>query len=304
MPIDLSKKSNISAFYVILVILLLFNFFMPQNAILGLILGIFWLIYTSFSLGKRILPNNPLCLQSALGLVVLQILLILISLIFFYLINFNNLSIALVFLIVSLITIYSDYTSSEKRKSIFKYTLKCLLILKTFSFRLKNIFKQSFLFAAYVILYLISFSYLFKYSTQESILSPWEILPKTFFLIFVLLNILLLIILLNKDNEGNAPFSFSPTYRLTVLSLHSFLIFSIALIVYKIGYGFDPFVHRASENALSDLGYILPKPLYYIGQYVLVVFYEKILFLKISLIDKLLTPLLAALTLPTIIYYS
>ncbi len=304
MPIDLSKKGNFSPYFILVVIFTLINFFTSQNAVLGLILGIFWLVYSSFSLGKRLLPQKPACLQSALGLVLLQIIIIILSLIFFYLINFNDLSIALVFLIVSLLIIYFDYTAQEKRKSILKHIFKSILIFKTFVFSLKNIFKQSFLFAVYIILYLISFSYLFKYATKESILSPWDVLPKNFFLIFIFLNIILLIILLNKDKQNNIPFSFSPTYRLTVLSLHSFLIFSIALVVYKIGYGFDPFVHRAAENALSNLGYILPKPLYYIGQYTLVVFWENILFAKISLIDKLLTPLLAALTLPAIIYYS
>ena len=89
---------------------------------------------------------------------------------------------------------------------------------------------------------------------------------------------------------------------LLLLSLHYFLSFSIALIVYKIGYGFDPFIHRATVKLIDEKGFILPKNIYYLGQYSLVVLIHKATFLPINLIDKLLVPFLTAISLPAFFY--
>lgn len=321
MPIALSKNRQISPIFIITVCcLLLFNFLVSQNAILGLILGILWLIYTSKILGKFIFPQKPAFYQNLFGFLILQIIIILFSCLFFYIINFSNISISVVLVLISALVIILNYSNKNKQK-ILKPLFNLFLQFKTYKFNLKNIIKQIFLFAGYIILYLISFSYLFKYQSADPLLSPWQVLPKNFFIIYFLLTILLLIIIFNNKKNNLPPhqnlwcgglpitryllpITNIPILKLTLLSLHSFLTLSIAAVVYKIGFGFDPFVHRASENALASLGYILPKPLYYIGQYTLIVFWSKILFIKIALLDKLLVPFLASLFLPSIAYFS
>ncbi|HRY63503.1 MAG TPA: hypothetical protein P5267_02810, partial [Patescibacteria group bacterium] len=57
-----------------------------------------------------------------------------------------------------------------------------------------------------------------------------------------------------------------------------------------------------AESALSQLGYIIPKPLYYIGQYSLVVLLAKFFNTSVSLVDKLLVPVLSSAILPGLIY--
>ena len=63
---------------------------------------------------------------------------------------------------------------------------------------------------------------------------------------------------------------------LVLSSLHLLLTFSVANIIFPLGFGFDPFIHQATEKHILDFGFILPKKLYYIGQYVLVGFLSKI----------------------------
>ncbi len=87
-------------------------------------------------------------------------------------------------------------------------------------------------------------------------------------------------------------------HQLLAISILTFLALSISLIIFPLGSGFDPFVHQATEKIIAATGTITPKPLYYIGQYTLVVFFSKILGISVAWIDKLLIPLLASLLLP------
>lgn len=76
---------------------------------------------------------------------------------------------------------------------------------------------------------------------------------------------------------------------------------SVALFVFPLGYGFDPFLHQATVDHISLFGTITPKPFYYIGQYAL----ELILVLTTGsashVIDVALLPILASILLPGII---
>ena len=63
-----------------------------------------------------------------------------------------------------------------------------------------------------------------------------------------------------------------------------------------------PFIHQVTENAIWQNGFILPKPFYYLGQYSIVIFLAHLLQISVELIDKLLLPLLLAISLPYMIY--
>jgi hypothetical protein len=69
----------------------------------------------------------------------------------------------------------------------------------------------------------------------------------------------------------------------------------IAPLLYTLGYGFDGFLHRASELLLATTGTLEPKPPYYIGQYVFVTWLARLLSLPLKAIDPWLVPLAAAL---------
>lgn len=144
----------------------------------------------------------------------------------------------------------------------------------------------------YLSLFIISYFILFKSSTSNSIISPWQVVPFYFFIIYTLSTFTLFLIL--KKNH--------PKIGLFFVSAHFFLSLSVALIVYKIGYGFDPFIHEATLKLIKENGFVEPKPFYYLGQYSLIIVLNKILFIPISFLNSFLVPLLASIFIPKVIF--
>ena len=143
------------------------------------------------------------------------------------------------------------------------------------------------LLASYFLFLLFCFYILFNHRTAGAIISPWQLAPKYFFIVYSLATLLLI---------GNCLAN--KKFALPLVMFHYFLSFSVALIVYQLGYGYDSFIHQATENLIAKTGAVAPKPFYYLGQYALTVIFHKITALPIVWLDKLMLPLLAALFLP------
>lgn len=136
---------------------------------------------------------------------------------------------------------------------------------------------------------------LFQNQTADVLISPWHAVSPWFFLVYAL----------------TAGFSIAAAYtariaivRTTLITLFLFTSFSVASIIYPIGYGFDAFVHRATEMWIQANGFILPKQPYYIGQYSFVTFFSNITSLPIKWVDIFLVPILAARTLSIVTEFS
>lgn len=140
---------------------------------------------------------------------------------------------------------------------------------------------------SYLIFFAICFFLLFKSITTRAIISPWQVTPPYFFLFYGLATIILVLAILKNIKNANL-----------FLIMHYFLSFSVALIVYKNGYGFDSFIHQATVDLINKNGLVDPKPFYYLGQYSLIIIFHKIFFIPLVWLDKLLVPVLAAVTLP------
>jgi hypothetical protein len=78
----------------------------------------------------------------------------------------------------------------------------------------------------------------------------------------------------------------------------------MTLIIYKIGFGFDPFIHQATMELIDKTGAVFPKPFYYLGQYSLEIIIHKITSLPLNWIDKLLVPLAASFYLPLVFWQA
>ncbi len=143
----------------------------------------------------------------------------------------------------------------------------------------------------FVVIFLILYGsllfVLFISQTSEAIVSPWEVLPTYFFALFGALTAVLLWLAVKN-----------PTFSWFLMPLYYFLFFSIATMVYKINYGFDPFIHQATESLIDKIGNVQPKPFYYLGQYSLVVILSKLFTDAVFYIDKLLVPVMAAIFMP------
>ena len=144
--------------------------------------------------------------------------------------------------------------------------------------------------SGYLLLYLASFAYLFSQSTAQAIISPWELVTWPFFLLYALSGGLLLY-LLNQATLKSLP-------KTLLLTLHYFLSFGVALVVYQISYGFDPFIHEATLKVIAEAGAIWPKPAYYLGDYSLIIVLHRLTGLSIVWLNKYLITILAAIFLP------
>lgn len=76
-----------------------------------------------------------------------------------------------------------------------------------------------------------------------------------------------------------------------------FSVLASATALFPLGYGFDPFLHRATIAHIAEHGTITPKPLYYIGEYAIELFGNILGGIPIAVIDAFLVPLIAAATL-------
>lgn len=147
--------------------------------------------------------------------------------------------------------------------------------------------------ASHYIFLLGSFLNLFSSSSPNSLISPWQVVTWHFFVFFAFSLTSLFFIF--KQNLLKKSLAYA------TLSLNIFLVLSVATIVYKIGYGFDPFVHLAAMKVIAEKGFILPKTPYYIGEYGLIISLHKLSFISLYFINKILAPLLAALIIPFMI---
>lgn len=119
--------------------------------------------------------------------------------------------------------------------------------------------------------------------------TPWDSVPSAFFvLIFASLVGLFGLMALGKLTRSILlPLSF-------VLLLFS----GVAAWTYTVGFGFDPFIHQATEKIILETGTISPKPPYYIGQYALVVLFARVTGASVVGIDRFFVPLALLLILP------
>lgn len=138
---------------------------------------------------------------------------------------------------------------------------------------------------------ILSFIQLFLAIFDNSLISPWQEVSPTFFILYGL-SLVSLLFFLSKKNTNNIK-------KLYLISFY-FLSFSVCLITYKYGYGFDPFIHQATMEFISQNGFILPKTPYYIGQYGLIIALSKLSGLSIYFINKIIVPFLAALIIPLV----
>ncbi len=125
--------------------------------------------------------------------------------------------------------------------------------------------------------------------------SPWLAFSPPFFILFAMTSALLFYLLTNKT---------SSKVMLMGAVVHFFIFYCIAAIVYRLGFGFDGFIHRATESWILGNGFINPKEPFYIGQYGLVVTLSRITGITIKYIDIFLVPLLASISLPSLLYIT
>ncbi len=120
--------------------------------------------------------------------------------------------------------------------------------------------------------------------SERALITPWGTVSSLLFLSYGLASFILLMI-----GKRLSPY---------ILAIHYGWTFCVLLLVYAIGYGFDPFIHEASMKAIESFGKIEPLTVYYLGQYSLVAVLHGFFGMTIPFWSKVLVPLLAAITIP------
>lgn len=289
----MEEKISRGKYFVITIITCLaviFNLLYWHNQIIGITFGLIYLIFYSFIIGS-IFVKKP-GWQIVLGLIFLLAVIAIITAGVIYLYKFNDYFFIFLILLIPALIVTPYYRLEVEEKFSLKRKIKDYL--DKFDER-----REPKINGILVLAYLISaagcFILLFLGQTTESIQSPWEVVSQRFFLGYFLATAILLTYLFN---------SYRTKLPLILIVIHTFLSSSVALIVYKIGYGFDPFIHQATEKIILQTGTITPKPLYYLGQYGIITFLQKLTTINISWLDRLLVPVLFAITIPTTIFYT
>ena len=274
-------------FSVIFIGLYFLNDYFWQAPFLGLILGLSWLLIMSWLIGQTIVEKltDELENNGVAWLIGLLTLIAWLSLFGAIVYRFFNLGQATIVVIVTLTTLVVGW-QLKRRLSWPVLTRSAWLRLRPLSLILLAIFLGG---------WLTSLLILINSSFTDAARSPWEKIPSVFWLVFIPLSFVLLILIAKVKERSVAGLA---------TSLYFFLFIGVALIVYRLGYGFDPFIHQATESMIWQQGAVTPKPFYYLGQYSLVVILSRLFSLSPILIDKLLLPLLTAVFLPGLIWLS
>ncbi len=130
--------------------------------------------------------------------------------------------------------------------------------------------------------------------STDAIISPWTEI-KTIFFIFLSISTITLILSLNQEAAAK--------YKKIIFSSYLLVIFSVAAIIYKFGYGFDIHIHLAALQQIASDHLILPKTPYYLGQYSLLVMFHRLFGLNLEFLNNYLVPVSAALSLPYLLSY-
>ncbi len=247
-------------------LILSLNLWLGHSLLLGLMVGLLYLWLTGTLWGERLKLNNSLekCL---IGNISLWTAIIIIGTISFYLGLFNK-------YLISLLLIALPWVGQFKP------------VKFTFTTALNFSWQKLVSLALFIILAGLTSYSLYYMSSNEAMRTPWQVaLPITFALYAATVAAWLIV---------SRYFQASGLILLYLVSL------SVLPLIYALGYGFDPFIHQTTAKILADTGTIDPKPLYYIGQYVIVVIINWVTALPINLIDKWLLPILTSLILPVL----
>lgn len=293
----------------LILILLALNILFFKSSLLGIVLGGFYLLNYGKKLGRWVFKEEDGIYQYLFGIFFILVFFSCFGAIIYYFYKLNSFVVILILLSVPWLMkkLYEKYPLPKYPKtynsfltSSFIKTVQNFLLYvfnkKEFRKKVFNKIKK-FLVSVktlYLIVFIILLKISFSYSTSQAIRSPWLILPKWFLVLYFISTALLIVMILKEKSR----------FPIFFIILHTFLTSGLALIIYKLGYGFDPFIHQATEKIIFEKGYILPKPLYYLGQYSLVVILAHLFQASAVFVDKLLVPLMYSIYIPIFAYFS
>lgn len=259
-----------------------------------LIKGIFALTYAmgnGMLVGKKILPNERFGWRVFFGTLTFIAALTVIGAVTYLLFRLDTTVVRLLLLIFPFIGIFLP-KSTPPDETVFS---KTVIAPQDDGRPVTRRILGMLLGTVYIIIIGYGITLLMEAATELTIRSPWDVVPRMFFIIVFLAALGIFTLAYSGVSRGLS--AIIPAAFLTMLGT------LVAVIVYDVGFGFDPFIHQATESTIFIEGIVTPKPFYYLGQYALVTFIAKLIGGHVVLIDKLLVPIFASTIIP-VAYWS
>ncbi|MBP9802662.1 hypothetical protein KBC40_03705 [Patescibacteria group bacterium] len=266
--------------------LIIVNWLFLHWPIFGISLGILYLSLNSKKIADLLFPKIVTSFKNVLGLLTILSYVSLSYTVFYHIYQINELS-----FLFSLISIPLIVELISWRKNCQHYFLADLDLTKINVANIKNIVLP-FLF---LVTESLIFVLLFRRSSENVIRSPWELLDAKFWFLFIVLSVILLVYLIKNKHHNRSLF---------FLSLYFFLISSLALVLYQLGFGYDQYLHQAALEIIKQTGTLEPKSFLYLGQYAWTLWLQNIWQLDLKITNSLLMPLAFSIFWPHSLYYG
>lgn len=259
-----------------------------------LIKGIFSLMYAVGNgalIGKKILPEERFGWRMFFGTMVFVSALTVIGAVTYLLFRLDTMTVRLLLLIVPFAGVFLPRSTAPDDAVFSKPEIAPEQDDRSLAKKVAGML----LGATYVAVIGYGITLLMTATTELTLRSPWDVVPRMFFIIVFLAALGIFTLTYTGISRGLS--AIIPAAFLTMLGT------LVAVIVYDVGFGFDPFIHQAAESTIFTEGVITPKPFYYLGQYALVTFIARLIGGHVVLIDKFLVPIFASTIVP-VAYWS
>ncbi len=283
--LSLHRKQHL-ALQIILLGTIIGNWYFLHWSLLGIISGCFYLSYNSKKIADLLFTNITTNFKNILGL-----LTILVYLSLTYSLSYHSYQINALTFLFSLISIPSIVELVSWRKNTQHYFFSSLDLTKINLLSVKNIILPLILLGTETLLFIL----LFRRASENIIRSPWELLDEKFWFLFIILTLGLLIYLIRNKYINRSLF---------FISLYFFFVSSLAWTLYKLGFGYDAFLHQASMEIIQKTGTIQPHMFFYLGQYAWTLWLQNIWQIDLQLLNSLLMPLAFSIFWPHSLYYG
>ncbi|MCB9802576.1 hypothetical protein H6761_00975 [Candidatus Nomurabacteria bacterium] len=283
--ISLRRKQHL-ALQGLSIAIIIGNLFYLHWPILGIFVGLFYLSLNSKKIGDLFFFKIKNSFKNTLGLLTILSYLSLVYTLFYHVYQINTLT-----FLFSLISITSIVEFVSWKKGAQHYFFSNLDLP---SIRLANI-KNIILPGIFILTEILTFILIFRKASSEIIRSPWELLGLKFWILFVFLSAILIIYLIKSKSNNTALF---------LISCYFFLISSLALIIYHLGFGYDPFLHQAAMKVIEETGTIKPRLFFYLGQYAWTFWFHDLWQIDLATINKLIMPLAFSILWPKSLFYG
>jgi hypothetical protein len=245
-----------------------------HSVVVGVLMTGAYFLYFSLELGKKTFPSQATFQQCVVGML-------------------GTLSITTLPLAILLLTY--KLTLQVSLVSFLATSILLLLYIKPKKIPLRKVTitpEAVYLHTSYYLLLITSFTLIYTSRTYEAVASLWEIFSPLTTITVIATGALLFFM----------NYRLRTPWHLANISLFFLLITYLGTLAYALGYGYDGFIHQATEKLLIQTGAITPPPVFYSGYYALISLLHHLTHIPYTFIDRLLPGLLFAFTVPTLTY--